>query len=92
MEKEKIDEVYIDIINKKIKSNIDFLYYFDSKNKRILKDLGIYESDIEKIIEIVGEEFKDMNELKDRFIQNEEKIKKLKLSIVSKYIIKDFYK
>ena len=60
--------------------------------KRILKDLGIYESDIEKIIEIVGEEFKDMNELKDRFIQNEEKIKKLKLSIVSKYIIKDFYK
>ena len=43
-------------------------------------------------MEIIGEEFNDMNELKERFIENEKKIKKLKLSIVSKYIIKDFYK
>ena len=92
MEKEKISENYIEMINKKVKSNIDFLYYFDSKNKRILKDLGIYEADIDKIMEIIGEEFNDMNELKERFIENEKKIKKLKLSIVSKYIIKDFYK
>lgn len=92
MEKEKISGNYIEIINKKIKSNIDYLYYFDSKNKRILKDLGIYEADIDKIVEIIGEEFNDMNELKERFIEKEKEVKKLKLSIVSQYIIKDLYK
>lgn len=92
MEKEGIEEKYISVINKKVKSNIDFLYYFDSSNKRVLKDLGIYDSDIENIIELIGEDFNDMNELKQRLIDKNDEIKKLNISMISKYVLNNFIK
>lgn len=92
MQKENIDENYINIINKKVKNNIDFLYYFDSSNKRILKDLGIYDSDVEKVIDVIGEDFNDIKELKERIIINDQEIKKAKISMISRYVLRNFVK
>lgn len=88
LECEKIDSSLIHIIDDKIKHNIDFLYYTNSRSRKLLKDLGIYEGDIEKIIKVIGDDFIDTFDLRLLLINN---IKNFKgLSIVSKYIIKSY--
>jgi replicative superfamily II helicase len=88
LECEKIDLSLINIIDDKIKHSIDYLYYTNSRSRKLLKDLGIYEGDIEKIIKIIGDDFTDTFDLRLLLINN---IKNFKgLSIVSKYIIKSF--
>lgn len=88
LESDKIDNELINILDIKIKQNIDYLYYTNSKPKKLLKDLGIYEGDIDKIIKVIGEDFTDTFELRLLLINN---IKKFKgLSVISKYIIKTF--
>jgi len=88
LECEKIDLSLINIIDDKIKQSIDYLYYTNSRSRKLLKDLGIYEGDIEKIIKVIGDDFMDTFDLRLLLINN---IKNFKgLSIVSKYIIKSF--
>lgn len=88
LECEKIDLSLINIIDNKIKQSIDYLYYTNSKSRKLLKDLGIYEGDIEKIIKIIGDDFTDTFDLRLLLINN---IKNFKgLSIISKYVIKSF--
>jgi hypothetical protein len=52
----------------------------------MLKDLGIYERDIDKIIEVIGEDFKDTFELKNLLLANKDKINKI--SFISRFVIK----
>lgn len=79
-----IDEKNINIISSKIISPVDYLYFSDSKCKKILKDLGIYEYDIDKITKVIGEDKEDIQEIIELLKQN----KFNNLSFISQYIIK----
>ena len=79
-----IDEKNINIISSKIISPVDYLYFLDLKCKKILKDLGIYEYDIDKITKVIGEDKEDIQEIIELLKQN----KFNNLSFISQYIIK----
>ncbi len=83
MKCEKVENKFIEIINTKIISCIDYLYYSDSKCKKILKDLGIYEYDIDKITETIGNDLEDINQIVDSLKNNSFK----RLNYISYYII-----
>jgi len=85
MKCEKEDEKIIAMLDLKVKQNIDYLYFTESKSKRMLKDLGIYERDIEKIIRVIGEGFNDTFELKSLLLKNRDKLKNV--GYLSQYII-----
>ncbi len=87
MEREQIASHLISILDHEIINVIDYLYFANSKPKKMLVDLGIYERDIEAVIKIIGEDFDDANELKDRLKTNRKKFKKL--SYISKFIIEN---
>lgn len=85
LEQDTADRQLISIMEGKLKRNIDLLYYADSRTKRMLKDLGISERDIETIAEIIGEDIEDIFMLKN-MLKNEDKLKK-RLDFMSKFII-----
>lgn len=78
-----IDEKLIEIINQKIISGIEYIYFSDSKCKKTLKDLGIYEYDIEKIVSIIGNDLDNVNDIYEALKNN----KFDNLNFLSKYII-----
>ena len=47
-------------------------------------DLGIYERDIDKIIRVIGDDFEDTVDLKNRLVKA---LPKLKITYLSKYVI-----
>lgn len=78
-----IEEEQINIIEEKILLCIDYLYFSDSKCKKILKDLGIYEYDIDKIIKVIGDDFDNVSDIIVKLKNN----KFINLSYISQYII-----
>ena len=80
---DNISEENIKVIIYKILSSIDYLYFSDSKCKRILKDLGIYEYDIDKIVNIIGNDKEDIQEIINLLKENTFD----DLTFISKYII-----
>ena len=80
---DEVSEQEINIIHSKILSNIDYLYFSDSKCKKVLKDLGIYEYDIDKIVKIIGNDKEDIQEIIKLLKTNEFN----NLSYISQYII-----
>lgn len=89
MEKENVKNEIVDVLDNKVLSPIEFLYFSNVKHKKMLLDLGIYERDVEKIIRIIGDDFDDAFELKQRLSDNISKLKDI--SYVSKYIIHDLF-
>lgn len=87
LEKDNVKKELIDILDKKILNAIEYLYFSQVKHKKMLLDLGIYERDINKIIKVIGDDFDDAFELKQRLTINFTKIKDI--SYVSKYVIKN---
>lgn len=85
MEKENVKKEIIDVLDNKVLSSIEFLYFSNVKHKKMLLDLGIYERDVDKIIRVIGDDFDDAFELKQRLSDNISKLKDI--SYVSKYII-----
>lgn len=86
----ELDEWDNDVINvlvEKIMQPIESLYFMSVKNKKSLLDLGIYERDIDKIIKIIGDDFEDATELKNRLIEAYDKLKGI--SFISKYVIQN---
>lgn len=75
----------LNVIREKILAPIEFLYFMNAKNKKILLDMGIYERDIEKIIKIIGDDFDDIIELKNRLIEAKDSLKNI--SYLSRYVI-----
>ncbi len=86
MKCEKIDARFIEIVERKIKHSIDYLYFTESRARKMLKDLGFFERDIEMIIKIIGDDFKDAFALKNLLTLKKSRFHKL--SILSKHIIK----
>ena len=83
----RFEENQIDVINEKIISAIEFLYFINVKNKKMLIDIGIYERDVEKIIKVIGDDFDDTTELKNRLINNFDKLGAI--SYISSYVIQN---
>lgn len=85
MEKENVKKEIVDVLDNKVLSPIEFLYFSNVKHKKMLLDLGIYERDIDRIIRVIGDDFDDAFELKQRLADNISNLKDI--SYVSKYII-----
>lgn len=77
----------IDIIDSKVLKPIEYLYFLNVKNKKMLIDIGIYERDVEKIIQVIGSDFDDTTELKNRLLENWNKLSSI--SYISKYVIRN---
>ena len=73
----------IEIINQKIIAGIEYIYFSDSKCKKTLKDLGIYEYDIDKIVSVIGNELDNVNDIYEALKNN----KFENLNFLSEYII-----
>ena len=73
-------------INSELLSRIDFIYYLDNPRKRLLKELGIYEKDIDILSEFINDDNINISEviiiLKNKYDEYVNKI-----SFISKYII-----
>lgn len=83
--KDGVPKDLIEIIDEKILGTIEYLYFSGIKHKKMLLDLGIYERDIEKVVKIIGDDFDDAFDLKQRLTDN---IKKFRdISYISKYVI-----
>ncbi len=82
---DKVKNELIDVLNEKIISPIETLYFANSKNKKALIDLGVYDRDIKKILDIIGDDFEDAVELRQRLIKNRNRFNKI--SFISKYAI-----
>lgn len=86
-QKAGFEENQIDVIDEKIISAIEYLYFINVKNKKMLIDIGIYERDVEKIIKVIGDDFDDTTELKNRLISNFDKLGAI--SYISSYVIQN---
>jgi len=78
-----INEDLIEIINQKVLSGIEFIYFSNSKCKKTLKDLGIYEYDIEKIVNVIGNNLDNVNDIYEALKNNNFE----GLNFISEYII-----
>ena len=86
-QKAGFEDNQIDVIDEKIISAIEYLYFINVKNKKMLIDIGIYERDVEKIIKVIGDDFDDTTELKNRLICNFDKLGAI--SYISSYVIQN---
>ena len=86
-EKAGFEDKQIDVLNDKIINAIEYLYFLNVKNKKMLIDIGIYERDVEKIIKVIGDDFDDTTELKNRLINNFDKLGNI--SYISSYVIQN---
>lgn len=85
---DKVDNNLIEVIDDKILNPIEYLYYADSKNKKLLVDLGIFDKDVNNIIRIIGDNFEDAFELKQRLYTHASTIyNSNNISYLSKYVI-----
>ena len=66
LENDGVKEELINKLNEKVINAIEQLYFSDSIQKKMLMDIGIYERDIEKVIKIIGNNFEDEIELKNK--------------------------
>lgn len=88
MKCERVEQRLIDVVNEKLMRNIELLYYINSPARKMLKDMGIYEGDIELIIGVIGDDFETVEELQNRIRQVRYRLNDV--SIVSKYVIDRF--
>ncbi len=88
MQIDSINQDLINIFNKKILESIEILYFSNAKQEKMLLELGIYEYDIPKIMQIIGNNFEDAFELKNVLSKNIVSIQhNSNITFLSKYII-----
>lgn len=66
LKKENDSETLINRIDNCFVRPIEEMYYLNTPYKKMLKSLGIYDSDIDIIINVIGSDYQDINELKNR--------------------------
>lgn len=86
MEKEGISEDFITVLDDKVIKPIEFIYFSSSKAKKMLIDLGIYERDVSSIINIIGDDIEDTNDLRLKLRTYFNKL--TNVSYLSMYIIR----
>lgn len=82
---ENVEASLINTLHERLLKNVEILYYLTSPSKKMLKDMGIYDGDIDQIIDVIGEDFTSIAELQQLLSQHLEHLGDI--SIVSKYII-----
>ena len=87
---ENVDVSLINTLHERLLKNIEILYYLTSPSKKMLKDMGIYDGDIDQIIAVIGEDFTSIAELQHLLTQHFDKLGEI--SIVSRYIIERLIK
>lgn len=85
MECEHVSPPLITTLHERLMKNIEMLYYLNSPSKKMLKDMGIYDGDIDPIIHVIGNDFSSIYDLQSLLKQNYSKLNEI--SIISKYII-----
>lgn len=88
MKCDKISQNLIDTIQNKLLRNIEIIYYINAPERKMLKDMGVYDGDIETIINIIGDDFQTVDELQNRIRNKPEIINNV--SVVTKYVINRF--
>ena len=66
LKKDNDSEALINRIDNCFIRPIEEMYYLNTPYKKMLKSLGIYDSDIDIIINVIGSDYQDINELKNR--------------------------
>lgn len=87
MEAESVDKSLIEVLNNKVIDAIEYIYFSSSKQKKMLLDFGVYERDIESIIQIIGNDFEDTFDLKKRLQIHYDKLQRI--GFISRYIIRN---
>lgn len=85
MECDKVSISLIHTLHERLLKNIEMLYYLNSPSKKLLKDMGIYEGDIDQIIRVIGSDFSSVSDLEALLARNYYKLNEI--SVVSRYII-----
>lgn len=85
MECEQVSPSLISTLHERLMKNIEILYYLKSPSKKMLKDMGIYDGDIDNIIKVIGSDFSSVAELQSLLVRSYPKLNEI--SIVSKYVI-----
>ena len=86
MELEKAKEDMTKPIVEDILRVIENRYFMHSPGKKMLKDMGIYDKDINIIYKIIGENVSSIDELQSKIRENYDKVI-TKISIISKFIV-----
>ncbi|MDY6391984.1 MAG: DEAD/DEAH box helicase [Bacilli bacterium] len=89
MKKEGVNEEYINTLTSKIIDPIQRIYGLNSPARKMLRSIGVYERDTELILNYIGEDFKDLNELKERLVPNLHLFFS-SLSFISRFEIRQF--
>ncbi len=82
---DKVSESLVSTLYERVLKNIEMLYYLNSPSKKMLKDMGIYEGDIDAIISVIGNEFTSISDLQKLLIQHVQELNEI--SVISRYII-----
>lgn len=88
MKCEKIPQDIINTIQNKLMRNIEIIYYINAPERKMLKDMGVYDGDIETIVNIIGDDFETVDELQNRIRKHPEIMNRV--SVVTKYVIRRF--
>ncbi|UUM19789.1 MULTISPECIES: DEAD/DEAH box helicase [unclassified Mycoplasma] len=86
MQLDNVSEEKINVIETHITKVIENKYFLNSPLSKMLKDMGIYDLDIQKIKEIIGDNFESIDQLILLLRENYQKIKN-KISVISKFVI-----
>lgn len=82
---DNVSSMLINTLHDRLLKNIEMLYYLNSPSKKMLKDMGVYEGDIDTIISIIGSDFSSIADLKQLLSIHAHQLNSI--SIVSRYII-----
>ena len=88
MQCDRIPQNLIDIIQSKLMRNIEIIYYINAPERKMLKDMGVYDGDIETIINMIGDDYETVGELQNRIRNKPEMLNRV--SVVTKYVITRF--
>ena len=74
---DKVDSMLINTLHDRLLKNIEMLYYLNSPSKKMLKDMGIYEGDIDNIISVIGNDFASIADLQQLLAANSHKLNRV---------------
>lgn len=86
MKQDGVEHRYTNYLVENVVSNINFLYYKNEPIKRILKETGIYERDIDVVYAYVKDCGEDVNQIRD-VLKSKERHFRDKISFLSRYAI-----
>jgi superfamily II helicase len=84
MECENETDKRINLIRDKLLRNIEYLYYINMPSHKMLKEMGIYDMDIQGIINVIGDDFETVDELQKRLRAVNEFPQ---MSVISRYVL-----